>query len=54
LGNRFEFEDELDAIRIDLYEQTKGMSIDETVAYFKSLADPVAKEFNIRVIDGLK
>jgi len=43
-------EDELDAIRIELYEQTKNMPPDERIAYLRSLAAPVNKEFNITPI----
>ncbi len=41
-------EDELDAIRLRLYERTKGMTPEEEVAYLKARSAPLYKEFNIR------
>jgi len=43
-------EDELNAVRIKLYEQIKGMTPDEEVAYLKKLSAPVLKEFGIQTI----
>jgi hypothetical protein len=48
------FEDELDEIRVELYEETKDMTIEERVAYLKSLAAPVLKEFGIRTLNQIK
>ena len=47
-------EDELNAVRIELYEKTKGMTPDEEVAYLKSLSAPILKEFGIRTVDRVK
>jgi hypothetical protein len=47
-------EEELDKIRIKLYEETKGMTIDESVVYLKSLAAPILKEFSIRTLNQIK
>ena len=44
-------EDELDAIRIELYEQTKNMSSSERIAYLRQLVAPIHKEFGITPID---
>jgi hypothetical protein len=46
-------EDELDAIRIDLYEQTKNMSPSERVAHLRKLADQANAEFGIKPITSL-
>ncbi len=43
-------EDELNAIRISLYEQIKGMTPEEEVAYLKKLSAPVLKEFGIHTV----
>jgi hypothetical protein len=48
------FEDELDEIRIELYEETKDMTLDERVTYFKSLAAPVLKEYGLRTLNQIK
>ena len=42
------FEDELDAIRLSLYEETKGMTPEEHTAYVHAQVQPVLQEFNIR------
>jgi hypothetical protein len=41
-------ERDLNAVRIELYEQTKGMTPSERVAYYKTLTTPVRHEFGIR------
>ena len=48
------FEDELDEIRVKLYEETKGMTAEEHVAYIKSLAAPVLKEYGLRTLNQVK
>jgi hypothetical protein len=48
------FEDELNEIRIKLYEETKDMTIDERVRYLKSLAAPVLKEYGLRTLNQIK
>ena len=47
-----DFETELNAIRVDLYEQTKDMSSSERVAYIKAQVAPFEKKFNIRTISA--
>ncbi len=42
------FEDELNAIRLQLYEETFGMSSEEEIAYIEAQIEPVYKEFNIK------
>ena len=48
------FEDELDEIRVKIYEQIQDMTIDERVAYLKSLAAPVLKEYGLRTMNRIK
>ena len=43
-------EEELNATRIRLYEQIKGMTPEEEVAYLKKLSAPIRKEFGIQTI----
>lgn len=43
-----DFEDELDAIRLQIYEEIKDMTPEERVAYFRAEAEPVMKEFNMK------
>ena len=45
-------EDELDAIRIELYERTKNMSSEERIDYLRQLVAPIHKEFGITPISG--
>ena len=49
--NSISIEDELNAVRIELYEKTKGMTPDEEIAYLKSLSAPILKEFGIRTVN---
>jgi hypothetical protein len=51
MGVTHRVEDELNAIRIRLYEQTKGMTPEEEVAYLKKLSAPVLKEFGIQPLE---
>ena len=39
-----DFEDELDAIRLKLYEEVKGMTIEERLAHLHATVEPVMKE----------
>ena len=47
-------EENLNAIRIELYEKTKGMTPDEEVTYLKSLSAPILMEFGIRTVNETK
>ncbi|MDR1580597.1 MAG: hypothetical protein LBS35_09595, partial [Synergistaceae bacterium] len=44
------FEDELDAIRVGLYEQTKDMTLGERLAYMKGRAEEISKQHGIRLV----
>jgi hypothetical protein len=48
------FEDELDAIRLAIYEKIKDMTPEEEIAYLKSLSDPVLKEYGLRTVSRVK
>ena len=45
------FEDELDAIRLSLYEEVKDMTPEEEIAYLKAQVEPLYQEFGIRTND---
>ena len=45
------FEDELDAIRLSLYEEVKDMTPEEEIAYLKAQVEPLYQEFCIRASD---
>ena len=51
MGMTRRIEDELNATRIRLYEQIKGMTPEEEVAYLKKLSAPVLKEFGIQAVE---
>jgi hypothetical protein len=48
--NTNSLEDELDAIRIRLYEQTKDMTLEESVAYENSRAEQILKPYGIQPV----
>jgi len=45
------FEDELDDIRLRIYEEIKDMTPEEEIVYIKMKTAPVMKEFGIRTAD---
>lgn len=45
------FEDELDAIRLSLYEEVKDMTPEEEITYLKAQVEPLYQEFGIRTSD---
>ena len=47
-------EEELDAIRLSLYEQTKGMSNSEMTAYIKSQIASTVKKYNMPATAGIR
>jgi hypothetical protein len=47
-------EEELNKTRVRLYEETKGMTIEEHVSYIKSLAAPILKEYGLRTVNQIK
>ncbi|GHT02269.1 hypothetical protein AGMMS50276_32090 [Synergistales bacterium] len=42
------FEEELDAIRLAIYEEIKDMTPEEEVAYLKAQVAPIYEQYNIR------
>ncbi len=42
------FEDWLDATRVSLYEEVKGMTPEEHIAYIKAETEPIIKEFGLK------
>jgi transposase len=44
------FEDQLDEIRIKIYEKTKGMSKDEIIKSVNSSAQTIADRYGIHII----
>ena len=42
-------EDELDAIRLQIYEEIKDMTPEEHVAYFRARTDPIIKQYNMKI-----
>lgn len=46
-----DFEDELDDIRVKLYEETKHMSSSEFASHINAEADRICKEFGIQVAE---
>lgn len=51
MGMKYEtFEDELDAIRLELYDETKSMTPEERVAYVNAMAEPIIKEYGLKTV----
>jgi hypothetical protein len=48
--NNNSIEDELDAIRIKHYEQTKEMTSEERVAYVNNKAEQILKPYGVRPV----
>jgi hypothetical protein len=46
-------EDELDAIRLNIYERTKNMSRKEFLEYFNKLGDEMAEKYGFKIVDSL-
>ncbi|MDR0765205.1 MAG: hypothetical protein LBE65_06430 [Synergistaceae bacterium] len=42
------FEEELDAIRLEIYEEIKDMTLEEEIAYIKTQAAPIYEQHGIR------
>jgi cupin superfamily acireductone dioxygenase involved in methionine salvage len=48
------FEDELNAIRLAIYDEIKDMTPEEQVAYFNTQAEPIIKEYGLKVVDRIE
>ena len=42
-------EDELDVIRLKIYERIKDMTPEEEVAYFRAQNEPIIRQFNLKM-----
>ena len=47
------FEDMLDAIRVDLYEQTKDMTNSEAARVINEHAKKIADQYGIKIVKGV-
>ena len=47
-----DFEDTLDAIRIDMYERTKDMKTEDIVRQINARARKTAAKFGLRIVSG--
>ena len=45
-----DFEDELDAIRIAQYEETKNMTSDERITYVNEIAGKIMERYGIKYV----
>ena len=48
------FEEELDTIRLAIYEEIKDMTPEERVAYFNAQAEPILKEYGLRTVNQIE
>jgi hypothetical protein len=46
-------EDEIDAIRLKLYEKTKNMSYEEFKDFIKTETKPINEQFRLKSISGI-
>ncbi|MCL1872636.1 MAG: hypothetical protein FWF85_00780 [Clostridiales bacterium] len=49
-----DIEKEINAIRVSLYEEIKGMSPSEMTAYMKAQVTPIEKKYGIYPVKALK
>ena len=48
------FEEELDAIRLAIYEEIKDMTPEEEVAYFNAQAEPILKKYDLQTMNQIE
>ena len=48
------FEEELDAIRVAIYEEIKDMTPEEHIAYLKEQTAPVHEKYHIRTVSRIE
>jgi hypothetical protein len=48
------FEEELDAIRIGIYEKIQDMTPEEEVAYLREQTAPIHEKYGIRTVSEIK
>ena len=46
-------EDEIDAIRLEIYEETKNMTLEERHEYYRKCSEEAAKEYGFKCIPSL-
>jgi hypothetical protein len=52
--NYSSFDEELDAIRVAIYEEIKDMTPKEHIAYVNAQVAPIHEKYNIRVVNKIK
>ncbi|MCL2112170.1 MAG: hypothetical protein FWH32_08035 [Clostridiales bacterium] len=45
---------EVHAIRLKIYDETKGMSADERKAYYSDGLDEICQKFNIKMVQSVR
>ena len=53
IKNNNTIEDELDRIRVSLYEETKDMTSSERITYIKAQTEPILKKHGIKPVHGV-
>jgi hypothetical protein len=48
------FEEELDAIRVAIYEEMKDMTPEEHIAYLKEQTAPIHEKYHIRAVNRIE
>jgi hypothetical protein len=54
MNSKNTIEDELNTVRIALYEETRGMTPEAEVAYLKALAAPIREKYGIRTVGEIR
>ena len=49
-----DIEDEVDAIRDQIYEEIKDMTPEEETAFIKAQTESIHEEYGIRTVEGIK
>jgi hypothetical protein len=53
MRNNNTIEDELDAIRLEFFEKTKHMTIEQKMAFIHEETDPIHKKYGIKPISKI-
>ncbi|MDR1013059.1 MAG: hypothetical protein LBL38_02210 [Lactobacillales bacterium] len=54
MSNKNTIEDEIDAIRIALYEETKHMTVNELNDYIKKETAPIIEKYGLKLVSRVK
>jgi len=46
-------EDEIDAIRLEIYEETKNMTVEEHTEYYRKVSERAAKEYGFKCVPSI-